>query len=74
MPGSSRGRPTFVHALRRQGSEELALGDRATAVAHLEKAVTMERSSENLATLAVALGGQEPGSVASPDDVRRAGG
>jgi Zn-dependent protease with chaperone function len=64
--------PTFVHALRRQGGEELALGDRAAAVSHLENAVAMDRSPENLAALAVALVQKQPNSLASPDDGRRA--
>ncbi len=47
--------PTFVHALRRQAGEELALGNRPAAIALLERAVGLEESADNLATLARAL-------------------
>jgi tetratricopeptide (TPR) repeat protein len=64
--------PTFVHALRRQGGEELSLGNRDSAVRLLEKAVAMERSASNLAALAIALVHNDPTSRPSTDDRRRA--
>jgi Zn-dependent protease with chaperone function len=47
--------PSFVHALRRQCSEELAQGHRATALALCRRAVGQEESGDNLAALARAL-------------------
>ena len=47
--------PSFIHALRRQGGEELAMGRRDLALQHLRDAVTITRSADNLAALAAAL-------------------
>jgi Zn-dependent protease with chaperone function len=47
--------PHFVHALRRQCTEILALGRRAEAVALCRRAIEQERSPENAVALAGAL-------------------
>ncbi|HEX2832398.1 MAG TPA: M48 family metalloprotease [Thermoanaerobaculia bacterium] len=47
--------PSFVHALRRQGTDELAAGDRAAALGHLRAALAQSNSGENMAALALAL-------------------
>jgi Zn-dependent protease with chaperone function len=47
--------PSFVHALRRQCHEELALGNREMAVALCRQAVRQQESADNLAALALAL-------------------
>lgn len=47
--------PAFVHALRRQASEELRLGNRDLALKHAREAVAIDRSAENLAMLGEAL-------------------
>src|SRR5207245_2491184 len=47
--------PAFVHALRRQCQEELALGHRETAITLCRKAAGQQESSENLAALAMAI-------------------
>src|SRR3954464_1719416 len=44
--------PSFVHALRRQAAEESQLGRRDLALPHIPRAVEIDRSAENLATLA----------------------
>lgn len=64
--------PTFVHALRRQGHEELALGEHAKAVSLLEKAVAIDRSGLNLSGLALALVTKPADSSVSADDQGRA--
>jgi Zn-dependent protease with chaperone function len=61
--------PAFVHALRRQGYEELLLGDRPLALQHLRAAVAQVRSAENLAALAAAL--VQTGDAAPPDGEAR---
>jgi Zn-dependent protease with chaperone function len=47
--------PSFVHALRRQGTEELSAGDRSTALVHLRQALAQSNSGENMAALALGL-------------------
>jgi hypothetical protein len=47
--------PAFVHALRRQAGEEAELGYRERSIEHARAAVAVERSSENVAMLALAL-------------------
>jgi len=47
--------PTFVHALRRQGYEEVRSGQRAAGLAHLRRAVQLDPSSTNIAALALGL-------------------
>jgi Zn-dependent protease with chaperone function len=47
--------PAFVHALRRQAGEEAELGYRDRSIEHARAAVAAERSSENVAMLALAL-------------------
>lgn len=47
--------PAFVHALRRQCHEELALGHREMAVALCRNAVRQKESADNLAALTIAL-------------------
>jgi len=59
--------PHFSHALRRLCQAEAELGDRGAAVAHCRRAVALERSADNLATLAMVLvnmgEGGEPAAV-----------
>jgi Zn-dependent protease with chaperone function len=59
--------PKFVHALRRQAGEELALGQRDLALQHSREAVEIERSAENLARLAESLITVKDGKPASAD-------
>ena len=47
--------PAFVHALRRQSGEELRAGRRDAALAHGRQAVQLDRSPENMASLAFLL-------------------
>jgi Zn-dependent protease with chaperone function len=47
--------PQFHHALRRQAGEEMALGQRDLALQHSRQVLKIDRSAENLATLAAAL-------------------
>lgn len=47
--------PQFDHALRRQAGEEIILDRRDAAIAHARQALNLDRSAENLATLAAAL-------------------
>jgi len=63
--------PHFDHALRRLGYEYDAMGDRARALATLNRAVEMNRSAENLAALgqALLLGS---GGAPQPEDVSQA--
>jgi Zn-dependent protease with chaperone function/tetratricopeptide (TPR) repeat protein len=63
--------PHFDHALRRLGYEYDAMGDRPRALATLNRAVTMNRSAENLAALGqVLLLGS--GGAPQPEDVSQA--
>ncbi|HEX8408211.1 MAG TPA: M48 family metalloprotease, partial [Thermoanaerobaculia bacterium] len=47
--------PDFVHALRRQSGEEMRAGRRDAALAHGRQAVQLDRSPENMASLALIL-------------------
>ena len=47
--------PSFVHALRRQASEESDAGYRDLAIEHGREAVQLDRSPKNMATLAYIL-------------------
>ncbi|HSP17534.1 MAG TPA: M48 family metalloprotease [Thermoanaerobaculia bacterium] len=47
--------PQFDHALRRQAGEEIILGRRDLAIQHARQALGIDRSAENLATVAAAL-------------------
>jgi Zn-dependent protease with chaperone function len=47
--------PDFVHALRRQAGEVLALGDRPKAISMARRAVAAAASPENLSVLALSL-------------------
>jgi Zn-dependent protease with chaperone function len=47
--------PSFDHALRRLASMELAAGRTADAVLHARQAIELQRSPENMSTLAYAL-------------------
>ena len=60
--------PTFVHALRRQCHEELALGHREMAVALCRNAVRQQESADNLAALARALMTGTPNFPSRPPD------
>ena len=50
--------PAFVHALRRQGYEEVHSGVREAGILHLRKALGLEHTATNTAALAMALGTQ----------------
>jgi Zn-dependent protease with chaperone function/tetratricopeptide (TPR) repeat protein len=60
--------PSFVHALRRQCNEELALGHREMAVALCRNAVRQKESADNLAALARALMTGTPNFPSRPPD------
>ena len=63
--------PEFVHALRRQAGEELELGQRVQANEHARQAMAADRSSENLATVAlILLSGETARRQAEIDEAR----
>jgi len=64
--------PAFVHALRRECQEELALGHRETAITLCRKAVGQQESSENLAALAMALITVAPKQTVPPQEMEEA--
>jgi Zn-dependent protease with chaperone function len=65
--------PNFAHAMRRGAMEEIALGNRRTALALLEKALALEASAENMSTLAVALIARGGEDSPTESDLARAG-
>jgi len=64
--------PGFVHALRRQGYEELDQGHRRRALALLQQAVSQDPSAENLAALATALCRKTPESTPAEEELEEA--
>lgn len=64
--------PGFVHALRRQGYEELAQGHRRRALGLLRQAVSRDASAENLSALASTLGRKTPEGAPAPGDLDEA--
>src|SRR5262249_18739878 len=64
--------PRFVHALRRQAGEELALGHRKKAIELGRAAVAAEASAENLTGLALALARDAEGSKPTADELAEA--
>jgi len=60
--------PSFVHALRRQCHEELAMGHREMAVALCRNAVRQDESADNLAALARTLMTGTPNFPSRPAD------
>ncbi|HSP36035.1 MAG TPA: M48 family metallopeptidase, partial [Thermoanaerobaculia bacterium] len=58
--------PQFDHALRRQAAEEMFLGRKELAITHAKQALSIDRSAENLATLAAALISSKP----TPDQLQ----
>jgi Zn-dependent protease with chaperone function len=64
--------PRFVHALRRQAGEELALGHRPKAIELGRAALAAEASSENLTGLALALARDAEGSKPTTDELAEA--
>jgi Zn-dependent protease with chaperone function len=64
--------PRFVHALRRQAGEELALGHRQQAIALGRAALAADASAENLTGLALALAREVNGSKPTADEVAEA--
>ena len=64
--------PGFVHALRRQGYEELEQGHRRRALGLLRQAVSQDPSWENLGALADALCRKTPGGAPTVEDLEEA--
>src|SRR5436309_7690451 len=58
--------PGFSHALRRQAHEEIALGHRVEAIGLARRAVAIDRSAENLSSLASVLVSGTTESLTSP--------
>ncbi len=63
----ARAAPGFSHALRRQCSARLALGDRAAALPLCRRAVAMASLGENELALARALIGADPSASSAPE-------
>src|SRR5438045_9116460 len=68
----TRQAPEFTPALRRLGLSWVRTGRQAEGLALLEKAVKLERSPENLGSLAEALAYPRPDTQAAPDAKARA--
>ena len=64
--------PGFVHARRRLGTEQAALGENAQAIATLEQAVALVASAENLTALAMVLVSDSADSTGRVADAQRA--
>src|SRR5947208_3055502 len=62
--------PKFVHALRRQAGEEMELGQKIQAHDHARQALAQDRSTENLATMALMLIRGTRGVRVQPDRYR----
>ncbi|HET9228143.1 MAG TPA: M48 family metallopeptidase [Thermoanaerobaculia bacterium] len=60
--------PGFIHALRRQSMEELALGYRDNAAVLARKAVAQQASADNLSALSVILASSKEGQPAPDAD------